>query len=168
MMTRTVRSKIFGEGAVRTSSYLNRNSLDCGWYSGGVMGYHFEYDPVNKILLGTFEGELTDESAAEFYEAVRRYAHATNPNAGIWDLSFATANAVSSDFVRNLARREPAMPDADKRPRFLVAPATAAYGLLRMFELSGGSRRPMLRVVHTVSEALSALGVASPQFERLT
>jgi hypothetical protein len=47
----------------------------------------------------------------------------------------------------------------DKRPRFVVAPQTHAFGLFRMFQITGEHTRPLLTVVHTMDEALAELGV---------
>jgi hypothetical protein len=38
---------------------------------------------------------------------------------------------------------------------------------MRMFQIVGESSRPLLHVVRTVDEALTALGVESPHFEPL-
>jgi hypothetical protein len=35
----------------------------------------------------------------------------------------------------------------DKRPRFVVAPQTHAFGLFRMFQITGEQTRPVLTVV---------------------
>jgi len=59
------------------------------------------------------------------------------------------------------------MPDAARRPRILVVSATAGYGLARMFQILGEPKRPLLKVVRTMDEALAALGVQSPHFEPL-
>ena len=131
------------------------------------MGYRSEFDPANKILLMRFEGQLTDESAAEFYRAVRKYSTATDARAGIWDCSSVTEIAVSTELIRQLASQEPAMLDATRRPRFIVAQKTLEFGLARMFQILGESTRPLLKVVHTLDEALAELGVQSPHFEPL-
>jgi hypothetical protein len=131
------------------------------------MGFRFEFDPVNKILLALFEGRLTDKSLAELYEAIRKYSTATDARAGILDLSSVSELTVASDFVRELAGREPAMADATRRPRFIVAPHTFEFGVSRMFQILGESTRPLLKVVHTRDEALALLGIQSPHFEPL-
>jgi hypothetical protein len=128
------------------------------------MGFRFEFDPANKILLLRCEGRLTDESLAEYYRAARKYSTATDANVGIFDSSLVTDFAVSTEFIRALASQEPAMPDAFKRPRFIVALTTVGFGLARMFQTLGEPTRPLLKVVHTLDEALAALGVQSPQF----
>jgi len=129
--------------------------------------FRFEFDPVSRILLARFEGQLTDESAGEYHDALGRYWRATNARAGIWDLSGVTDFVVASDFLRQLARRKPVTPGLTNHPRFIVVPVTAAYGLMRMFQIAGETSRPGLHVVHTIEEALTALGVQSPHFETL-
>ena len=130
------------------------------------MGFQFEFDRVNKILLARFSGNLTDKLLEEFYQAAGRYWTATDPRAGISDFSAVTEVAVSSDVVRRLAMLDPSA-DVSGRPRFIVAPHTHAFGLARMFQISGESKRPLLQVVRTMDEALAALGVESTNFESL-
>jgi hypothetical protein len=134
------------------------------------MGFWFEFDPVNKILLARFEGRLTDESLAELYEAIRKYSTATDACAGILDLSSVSEFVVSAKLIYQLANREPAMADATTRPRFIVAPATAVFGTSRRFQLMRWSKRPLLRVVRTLDEAFAALGhsIPAPRTFRLT
>jgi hypothetical protein len=130
------------------------------------MSFRFEYDASNKILLGRFEGELNQESAAAFYAAIRKYGIATDARAGIWDFSSATEN-VASESIRRVARQEAAMPDPTNRPCFIVAPNTHLFGLSRMFQIAGEHKRPLLQVVRNLDEALGALGVKSAHFEPL-
>jgi hypothetical protein len=69
---------------------------------------------------------------------------------------------VSSDLVRQLAKRDPAMPDAFNRIRIIAAENTTGFGLARMFQIVGERERPTLKVVRTLADALVALGVQSP------
>jgi hypothetical protein len=131
------------------------------------MAFRFEFDPVNKILLARFEGELTNESALEYHDALGRNWRATNAQAGIWDLSGVSEFAVAADFLRSLAARKPITPGLTNYPRCVVVPQTAGYGLMRMFQISGESVRPLLHIVRSVDEALTKLGAQSPQFEFL-
>jgi hypothetical protein len=131
------------------------------------MAFRFEFDPVNKILLARFEGQLTNQSAAAYHDALGKNWRATNARAGIWDLSGVTDFAVGSDFLRGLAERKPITPGLINHHRFIVVPATAGYGLMRMFQISGESARPLLHVVRTVGEALTALGAESAHFDPL-
>lgn len=131
------------------------------------MGYRFEFDPVNKIPLARFAGQLTNESAAEYHDALGKSWRATEPRAAIWDLSGVTDFAVASDFLRTLAKRNPITPGLTDHDRYIVVPLTAGYGLMRMFQIAGESSRPLLHVVRSIDEALAALAVQSPKFERL-
>jgi hypothetical protein len=131
------------------------------------MEYRFEFDTVNKILLLRVEGRVTDESFTEGYWAVRKYSTETDASAGIWDLSSVTDFAVSPEFIRRLVDWGPAMPDATKRPRFLVAPAMVGLAISRLFEIAGEHENPLFRIVLSLNEALAALGVQSPHFEAL-
>jgi hypothetical protein len=87
--------------------------------------------------------------------------------AGIFDFSSVTEFLGSTEFIRRLAKREPAMPNATSRPRILVAPQQHAFGLIRMFQILRESTRPMLQVAHSMDEAFTILGVPSTHFEPL-
>jgi len=129
------------------------------------MAFRVEFDPENKILLVRFEGLVTDESVSEFYQAIREYWTAADASMGIVDFSSVTEFALSINLVHTLARQEPCMPDATSRPRLIIAPKAHIFGLARMFQILGEPTRPLLSVVHTMDEALAALGVHSPHFE---
>ena len=131
------------------------------------MGFWFEFDPANKILLGRFAGRLTDEALAEYYGAIRKNSIATAAKAGIFDLSHVTEVAVSTAHIRNLAHQEPAMPDPFRRPSILVVPTLHGSGLARIFQVAGAATRPLLKIVPTMDDAFAALGVRSPHFEPL-
>lgn len=128
------------------------------------MGCRVEFDPVNKILLLRLEGQLTDELLAEFYLAAQKYWAATDAKMGIADYSSVTEVAASTEFIRELANREPVEPE---RPRVVVAPTALLFGLSRMVQAMADRTRPKLQVVHTLDEAYAALGVQSPHFEPL-
>jgi len=131
-------------------------------------GFRFELDQENKILLIRFEGrQLTNESLAEFYTTVRQYSISTDAYAGIFDFSSVTQVDVSTAFIRQLALGEPAMPRANERGRIVVFTNDVGFGLARMFQMLGEPTRPLFLAVRTLDEALEALGVQSPQFERL-
>jgi hypothetical protein len=128
--------------------------------------FRFEFDSANKILLGRVEGRLTDDSLAEIYSEIRKYAIATDASAGIWDMSSVTEFAMSAKFVRSLASQEPAMPEATY-PIIVAGMNPTGFGFARMFQIVGEDTRPLLQVVHTLDEALTILGVQSPHFEPL-
>ncbi|MFZ1916580.1 MAG: hypothetical protein WAU58_03330 [Terriglobales bacterium] len=122
---------------------------------------------MSKVLLARIEGRLTDQSLVEIYGAIREYSTATDARAGIWDMSSVTEFAISAECVRDLAGREPAMPDATKRPRVIAVTNPSGFGFARMFQIVGEKTRPLLEVVRTLDEALAALGIQSPQFTPL-
>src|SRR5579863_9782456 len=130
------------------------------------MAFRFEFDAEHKILMMRFEGRLTNESLAEVYQAIRNYANATNPSAGIWDFSSVTEFSVSSEFIRHIASLEPGTPEPTRR-RFIVVRHSLGFGLARMFGIVRERRNPLLKVVYTLDEALKELGVPSPRFEPL-
>jgi hypothetical protein len=127
------------------------------------MAYYFEFDSSNRILRCRFEGDVTDESLKECYEVAGKYAALTDPGVGIVDFSNVDSLRVSSQTVRDLARRTPGMPGS--RPRFLVAPSSHMYGLARMFQEVGSEARPHVHVVRSVDEVYALIGVPEPQFE---
>jgi hypothetical protein len=123
-----------------------------------------EFDQVNKIALIQVEGLLTEESLEALYEANQKHCSATNARVAIVDLSSVSESALSSGFVQRLANQKPAKADV-KCLCFIVAPEGYVYGLCRMFQLWGESRRPLLQVVHTLDEVFAAIGIRSPSFE---
>ena len=129
------------------------------------MTYRFESDRESKVLLLRCEGRLTDELLSELYWAIKHYSTATDASAGIWDISAATEFDVSPEFMRELVERGPAMPDATRRPRFIVAPAMLGFSVSRLVEIASEHRNPLLKIVFSMDEALAALGVQSPHFE---
>lgn len=130
------------------------------------MGFRFEFDPARKILLGRFEGRLTDKSLGEFYRAGLKHWAATDASAAISDYTSAEW-AVSAEFIRELANQEPAVTEPTLRPRIVVVPSTVGFGLARMFQIVGERKRPLLQVVRTMDEAFAALGIESLHFEPL-
>ena len=130
------------------------------------MGYAFEFNSVNKLLLLRFDGRLTDELYAEAYSAAQKHWAATDAKMGIVDFTPVTDFAASPQFLRQLVNREP-VGDAAKYPRVAVAPTTVQFGLARMFQTIGERTRPLLHVVRTIDEAFAILRVQSPRFDPL-
>jgi hypothetical protein len=126
--------------------------------------FRFEFDPGHNVLLARFAGMLTQELVEEFYRVGPSYWLASGARAGIMDGSAVTEITLSTAFIPFLARQDPA-PDLASLPGVLVAPRTDAFGLARMFQLAGESKRPNLFVVRTLPEAFAILGLQSPSFE---
>jgi hypothetical protein len=131
------------------------------------MTYQFAFDPANKILLLRFDGRLTDKLVRTLYWEVRTHSTETDASVGIFDLSAVTEFAVSPEMILELANRDPAMPDATKRPRIIVAPPMLGLGISRLCVIAVELRSPLLKIVLSLEEAFAALGVQSPHFEPL-
>jgi hypothetical protein len=65
-----------------------------------------------------------------------RHSILTDATVGVVDFTSVTEFAVSSELLRQLGSKEPEMPNV-MRPRVMVAPQTHAFGLFRMFQLTG-------------------------------
>ena len=128
------------------------------------MPYYFEFDPVNRILRGRFEGPISDELLKEFYRLSGDVFRANWLALGITDFSAATSLDVSPQTIRDLASLPPAILDPEL-PRFIVAAAPGIFGMARMFELAGQHTRPNLHVVRTMKEVCVILGITEPKFE---
>jgi hypothetical protein len=130
------------------------------------MGSTYEFDKDNQVLLVHFHGRLSDESLGGLTQAGEKYWAATKPRAEIIDCSGVVEFAISSDRIRQLAKRQ-IVPEAANLPRVIVVPETHAYGLARMYQITGEQSRPKTTVVRTMNEALKALNITSPHFEPL-
>jgi len=128
------------------------------------MPYYFEFDPVNRILRGRFEGTVSDELLKEYYGVAGEYFARTAAQGAITDFSAVTSFEVSPQFIRELASSPPAILDQEF-PRFIVAASPPIYGTARMFELAGQDTRPNLHVVRTMKEVCVILGITDPKFE---
>jgi hypothetical protein len=131
------------------------------------MGFRFEFDPANRILLLRVEGQLSDELLAECYTQIRKRSVETDAHMAIFDFSSVSGFPVSSNLVRQLAKLEPAMPDATNRTRVIAVENPTGFGLARMFQIVGEETRPKLQVVRTLNDAIVTLGAQSPHFEPL-
>lgn len=127
------------------------------------MPYHFEFDFDHRILLAVLEGEVQDDEMRRGNAELQAHITELGAAAGITDASAVTTFGVSSQTVRELALR----PSKSDRPfpRFLVAPTDFLYGMGRMYEIIAD--REHMQVVRSRGEALAALGVQNPKFERL-
>jgi hypothetical protein len=128
------------------------------------MGLYFEFAAGPRVLRAVFEGVLDDAALRHAYRELKRYVRATEPAAGIWDMSGVTAFEATSETVRNLGRSQPALPDP-ALARFIVAPNDHIFGMARMFQGIGEVTRPELYVVRSLQEVYERLGIAPPGYE---
>jgi len=129
------------------------------------MGVRFEFDPANKILMTRLEGELTDELARETDAGMRKHLVEKSPNVHIVDCSSVTKFSMSGEWVRQLARRQPALHSESCR-RFFVMPSTAGFGLARMFQIVGEPHYS-ITIVRSLDEIATTLTIEPPRFESL-
>jgi hypothetical protein len=128
-----------------------------------AMPHHFEFEPVHRVLLLVLEGNMADEEMLQTDIEIRTLIGNLSPSSGITDASSVTSFNVSSHTIRALARRS--TPYHHGAPRFLVAPTDYLFGMARMYQISGDRER--MQVVRSLDEALAALGVENPKFEKL-
>ena len=129
------------------------------------MGVRFEFDSANKILMTRLEGELTDELARETDAGMRKHLIERSPHVHIVDCSFVTKFSMSGEWVRQLARRQPAIQGESCR-RFFVVPDSAGFGLARMFQIVGDPHYS-ITIVRSLDEIPATLTVEPPRFESL-
>jgi len=130
------------------------------------MDYVVDLHPTHRVLRTTVTTALTDESFKEIYRSVARLSATGGPYASILDLSQVVDFPVSAETIRAFAATSPAVPG--ERPRVMVAPQSALYGLARMFELHRDSMGVQVQVVQSLDEAYELLKVTPGDFtERL-
>lgn len=130
------------------------------------MGFRFEFDSVNKILLINMEGEISDSVIRQMDGAVRKRASEKKPLVHIVDCSGITKFAMSSDFVRHLGKRKPPAYALQAR-RLIVAPTPVSFGLARMYQMAGEPQHASVTITRSMKEALRELGIEQVKFEPL-
>jgi hypothetical protein len=129
------------------------------------MPYHFEFDPEHRVLLVILEGDVEDSEMQRINNDIRARVSELNPSAGISDFSRVTTFNVTAHVMR-MAALQPS-PYPEETPRYIVAPRDELFGMARMYELIANRPLDKLKVVRSRKDALAALGVKNPRFERL-
>lgn len=130
------------------------------------MAYGFELDATHRVLLFRFTGDVSEQRIGRFYSEASAQIERIRPRAAIFDFTAVISFDISSASIRSLAAAAPLIPDA-ACPRVVVAPATHIFAMSRMFQILGGSNRPSFTVVHSMAEALAAIGLDPPDFKPL-
>ena len=130
------------------------------------MGVRFEFDPANKILMTRLEGELTDDLARVTDAGMRKHLVEQNAQVHIVDCSAVTKFSMSGEWIRQLARRQPAIQGVICR-RFFVMPNIESFGLARMFQLAGEPHYDSVMIVRSLDEIFTTLSIEPPRFESL-
>lgn len=130
------------------------------------MGFRFEFDPANKILMTRMEGELTDDLVREADVGIRKHLSESNPLIHIVECSSVTKFSMFAESVRYLARRERVLKRMNCR-RFFVMPSTVGFGLARMFQIAGDPHYESVTIVRSLDEVRQMLNVGPFQFGAL-
>ena len=130
------------------------------------MTYRFDHDAGNGILRLRYIGQISDELIKKAYKATPAAVMKTNPRGMIIDLSEVTKFDVSPQTIHELAEYQPTVKDPSV-PRIIVAPTPYLFGMSRMFQILGESKRPMLQVLSSTDEAYAQLDIAKPEFKPL-
>lgn len=126
--------------------------------------YHFEYDATHKVLAVRVTGQFTDDVFKRFYAETPRYVTGRDVRGAILDLSAVQTFDLSAGAVHQMAALHPLVPDPT--PRYVVTSQDHVFGMARMFQTIADGR-DALYIVRSLAAAYSALGITTPQFERL-
>ena len=165
------RSLVYKNGAAELArqSMKSRSSdhhrIEC-WAKVVKMGFRFEFDPANKILMTRLDGELTDELVIQTDAGMRRHLLEKSPLVHIVDCSSVNKFSLSGESVRSLARRQPALHGVSCR-RFFVMPSIAGFGLARMFQIAGEPHYDSVTIARSIGEVFTTLTIDQPRFEPL-
>ncbi|HVG91735.1 MAG TPA: hypothetical protein VNB54_09625 [Alphaproteobacteria bacterium] len=110
---------------------------------------------------------MSEHRIGLFYSEAGAQIERIHPRAVIFDFTGVVSFDVSSASIRSLAASPPLVPDV-ACPRVVVAPAEHIFAMSRMFQIRGGASRPSFTVVHSMEEALAAIGLDSADFRPLT
>ncbi|HWH59186.1 MAG TPA: hypothetical protein VN682_16275 [Terriglobales bacterium] len=130
------------------------------------MGFRFEFDSVNQILLTKLEGAISDDVIRQLEGALRKQASEKKPLVQIVDCSGITKFDMSSELVRHLGKRKPPAYALQAR-RLIIAPTPVSFGLARMYQMAGEPQHASVTIVRSMKEALSELGIEQVKFEPL-
>ena len=123
------------------------------------MEFILNFDHEHKLLLITMGEVVTEASALAATAAVRTFAAAEDLRFGIADLSAVERIEVSTNCIKYLAARPPAIPAG--KTVILVAPRDETYGMSRMFQILRDGLGGRLHVVHSMVEVYELLGIES-------
>jgi hypothetical protein len=126
------------------------------------MAYQLDYDTANEIMRISVDGVLTDEALLGGYSALRTCNTSYGSRFCIIDYTNVTKTTLSNEAIRSLAKEPPLL--HVEGLQVTVVPEALKFGLARMFQALAYETRPNLRVVRSLEEALSLIGVKSPSF----
>jgi hypothetical protein len=129
-----------------------------------AVDYDLRFDAKRRVLLITMGSVATKASVLAAYNAVQRFIISEGACSVIADLSAVERETVPGYFVQSLA----SMPSmiSPENWLILVAPQAVVYGLSRMFH-SWRDEKPNCKIVRTLEEAYTLLGLGAPDFEAI-
>lgn len=129
------------------------------------MPIEIEFDDGLKLLRGTYSGVLDDALLIYGTQTLVKFANQLHPRHVITDLSPASFK-VGAETVRQLASRP--LPSLRGIVRVIVAASDLAFGMARMFEITGAETRGKMHVVRTMQQAYDLLEIkGEPNFKKL-
>jgi hypothetical protein len=127
-------------------------------------GFTIDFDPTHNVLRVRAFGVISDETLISADAAVRTFLTDKGADFGVFDYSAVTNLMVTSEYVRSVARYEPASPPM--KLRIAVAPQPVIYGMNRMYSILIEGKRSDFQVVHTMKEAEELIGLGALDFSR--
>jgi hypothetical protein len=126
------------------------------------MSHRIEFDLRDRIVLLSFMGIVTEASFVAGVSEAVNFFKLNGMEGAIIDYSEIEVFQVSVAFIRNyVSTREIVTPE---KPRVLVAPDPAVYGLYKAFQTHAEASRVNLIPVRTMAEAYEVLKLDSPVF----
>jgi len=129
------------------------------------MPYHFEFEPVHRILVLVYEGDVQGSEVEEANREMAKHVARLKPAGGLADLTAVTTLNVKAHEMRRAALQPSPYP-ADV-PRFIIAPTDHLFGMARMYEIIADRPPEKLTVVRSWKAALDGLGVQEARFRRI-
>jgi hypothetical protein len=105
------------------------------------MAFHFEFDPIHRIIRIRFSDRVTDDDLTYFYRMSALLVGSLDPLSAVIDFSAVDSFESSAEFMRRQAELPPVMPRRE-RPRIVVAPRDDVFALARVFAAEGEATRP--------------------------
>jgi len=131
------------------------------------MAFHFEFDPIHRIIRIRFSDSVTDDDLTYFYQMSALLVGSLDPLSAVVDFSAVDSFESSAEFIRKQAELPPVMPQRE-RPRIVVAPRDDVFALARVFAAEGEATRPNFHVVRSAQQAWAILGVMEPEFQTIS
>jgi hypothetical protein len=125
-----------------------------------------QYDPALKLVVLSFQGVLTEHSFEDAMLASAAFLRTHEAAMAIVDTTAVTSIEISAQYLRAWVARNPIL--LPGRPRAVVAPMDAMFGLARLFYAHRDPESPVVYVLRSMPEALAALQIGTPALETVS